>query len=56
MDDTACDVIDPVCGTELVSDDTDYQARYLGTAYYFCSLNCQLDFQEEPEKYLQSHV
>ncbi len=42
---------DPVCGME-VDTDTPLKTDYEGTTYYFCSRGCLLDFEEDPEKYL----
>jgi YHS domain-containing protein len=43
--------IDPVCGME-VDTDTDLKFDYDGEIYYFCSRGCKLDFEDDPEKYL----
>jgi YHS domain-containing protein len=45
-------MVDPVCGEEIEPGENDYISRYHGQTYYFCCLNCQLDFEEAPEKYL----
>ena len=45
-------MVDPVCGEEVVAGDNEYISRYRGVTYYFCCLNCQLDFEEAPERYL----
>ena len=42
---------DPVCGME-VDTTTDLHFEYEGETYYFCSRGCKLDFEEDPEKYL----
>lgn len=42
---------DPVCGME-VDTGTDLKFEYEGETYYFCSRGCKLDFEEDPEKYL----
>jgi YHS domain-containing protein len=42
---------DPVCGME-VSKDTELKTEHDGETYYFCSRGCKLDFEEDPEKYL----
>jgi YHS domain-containing protein len=42
---------DPVCGME-VDTDTDLHYEYEGETYYFCSRGCKLEFEEDPEKYL----
>ncbi len=44
-------VVDPVCGMKLNPDTVTYKYQYLGRTYYFCSLECTLAFDEEPEKY-----
>lgn len=45
-------VVDPVCGEELDPTENDYRTKYQGQEYYFCCLNCQLDFEEAPEKFV----
>ncbi len=42
---------DPVCGME-VDTSTNLKVEYEGETYYFCGKGCMLDFQEDPEKYL----
>jgi Cu+-exporting ATPase len=42
---------DPVCGMQ-VDTDTDLKTEHDGETFYFCSRGCLLDFQEDPEKYL----
>src|ERR1035437_3988916 len=52
-------VKDPVCGME-VDASTDLKFEYDGVTYYFCSRGCKLDFEEDPDKYLdpnyESHM
>jgi YHS domain-containing protein len=48
-------VVDPVCG--MVVDPTVAQARSLhvehdGRDFYFCARGCKLDFEEDPEHFL----
>jgi Cu+-exporting ATPase len=43
---------DPVCGMDVDVDKAEHVAEHQGTRYYFCSRGCKLDFEEEPEKYL----
>ena len=43
---------DRVCGMDVDVDRTEHTAEHQGTRYYFCSRGCKLDFEEEPEKYL----
>ena len=42
---------DPVCGME-VDTSTDLRYEYNGVTYYFCGRGCKLEFEEDPEKYL----
>ncbi len=42
---------DPVCGMD-VDTSTNLKLEHDGETYYFCGKGCMLDFQEEPEKYL----
>ena len=42
---------DPVCGME-VDTSTTLKIEYQGTTYFFCGKGCMLDFQEDPDKYL----
>jgi YHS domain-containing protein len=42
---------DPVCGME-VETSTDLKFEYEGETYYFCSRGCKLDFEDDPEKFL----
>jgi P-type Cu+ transporter len=44
--------IDPVCGMEVETEGAALTSEHAGTTYYFCSRGCLLDFEEEPEKYL----
>jgi Cu+-exporting ATPase len=52
-------VKDPVCRME-VDASTDLKFEYDGVTYYFCSRGCRLDFEEDPDKYLdptyESHM
>ena len=43
---------DPVCGMQVDTDGARFTAEHGGQTYYFCSKGCMLDFQDEPEKYL----
>jgi len=43
---------DPVCGMDVDVDKAEHVAEHQGTRYYFCSRGCKLDFEEEPEKFL----
>jgi YHS domain-containing protein len=43
---------DPVCGMEVETEGAQQTSDYKGTTYYFCGRGCKLDFDEDPEKYL----
>ena len=49
-------VRDPVCGAEVAPEACDNRARDMGKTYYFCSLACQLSFQEAPERYREPYA
>ena len=45
-------VIDPVCGMEVETEGNALVSEYGGQTYFFCGKGCKLDFDEDPEKYL----
>ena len=44
--------IDPVCGMEVVMETATLTSEHDGTTYYFCGKGCKLDFDEDPDRYL----
>lgn len=44
--------IDPVCGMEVDPQTAAGQSDYQGTTYYFCSLTCKRDFDNDPARYV----
>jgi Cu+-exporting ATPase len=44
--------IDPVCGMQVDSERAQYSLEHDGERYFFCSRGCLLDFQEDPDQYL----
>jgi Cu+-exporting ATPase len=44
--------IDPVCGMEVDTTAATLTSERDGTVYYFCGRGCKLDFDEDPETYL----
>ena len=58
--DRAQGAIDPVCGMTVEPDQARVRglsSTYKGTEYVFCGRGCKLDFDEDPEKYLDpAHV
>ncbi len=46
---------DPVCGMTVERESArarDLHSRHADTDYYFCGKGCKLDFDEDPERYL----
>ena len=43
---------DPVCGMDVDTETSELSVEYKGTVYWLCGRGCMLDFQEDPEKYL----
>ncbi len=43
---------DPVCGMDVETEHAQHTVEYKGKTYYFCGRGCKLDFEEDPEKYL----
>lgn len=46
--------IDPVCGMEVVPGKTKLVSVYHGRSFWFCAPCCRKDFDENPQKYLDS--
>ncbi len=46
-------VIDPVCGMEIDEETTKWRSQYKGGTYYFCGPMCKMEFDENPERYLE---
>jgi YHS domain-containing protein len=44
--------IDPVCGMEVDTATAVNTYEYNGKTYYFCGKGCRLDFEEDPERFL----
>jgi 3-hydroxybutyryl-CoA dehydratase len=45
---------DPVCGMEVSTADAEGSIEYENTTYYFCSDDCRVLFENDPEKQLQT--
>lgn len=46
---------DPVCGMTVTYETAEARSEYNGQTYYFCSLGCKQQFDQDPEKYVQEH-
>lgn len=44
---------DPVCGMEVDEEKAQAKSEYQGKTYYFCSEHCKMQFEKEPEKYVE---
>ena len=43
---------DPVCRMEVNEKMAKCKSQYGGETYYFCSLDCKQEFDEDPEEYV----
>ena len=46
--------IDPVCGMDVDENNPEFVTKFAGKKYVFCSENCQKDFEEQPEDYVET--
>jgi len=46
-------VKDPVCGMDVDESTARWKSKYKGKTYYFCAHGCQLEFEEDPKRYLK---
>jgi len=44
--------VDPVCGMKLDQAKARYQTGYAGEMFYFCSVDCQKKFEEDPGRFI----
>jgi Cu+-exporting ATPase len=44
-------VIDPVCDMQLDDQQTAITSQYMNRTYYFCSLGCKRQFDNDPQRY-----
>jgi YHS domain-containing protein len=43
---------DPVCGMAVVIENATQTADHEGTTFFFCGKGCRLEFEEDPERFL----
>jgi YHS domain-containing protein len=43
---------DPVCGMMIDPKTSAGKSDYLGQTYYFCSLGCKKEFDQNPKKFI----
>lgn len=46
--------VDPVCGMTVDVKKAAGVSNYKGKTYYFCSRGCKIQFDKEPEKFLNA--
>lgn len=47
-------VLDVVCGMEIDEKTAKWKTEHNGKTYYFCGPMCKMEFDENPEKYIES--
>jgi YHS domain-containing protein len=45
---------DPVCGMDVEIATAVHTTEYHGVTYYFCGKGCRLEFEDDPERYLDA--
>lgn len=45
-------VKDLVCGMEVDEENSPFTSRYKGRIFYFCSRSCKLEFEHNPERFI----
>lgn len=46
-------IVDPVCGMEVTPATAAAKSKYKGKAYYFCAKDEKVQFDKDPEKFLE---
>ena len=46
--------IDLVCGMEVDTDSAPAKTEYQGQTYYFCAPGCKVEFERNPQKFIDS--
>lgn len=52
MEDVTTQVRDPVCGMIIDMDKAEAERDFEGTRYWFCSEVCLMEFERDPEAYV----
>ena len=47
-------VKDPVCGMDVDPETAPGKSEYNGQTYYFCSMGCKLEFDRNPDKFVDA--
>jgi Cu+-exporting ATPase len=51
-DEAGAIAIDPVCGMDVDTPAAKYSATFQGIEYFFCGRGCMLEFEDDPEHFL----
>jgi len=43
--------VDPVCGMKVDEKDAQFNTQFAGKKYSFCSQECKLEFESDPDQY-----
>ena len=52
MNSPGASAVDPVCSMQVDATGNPLKFEHKGQTYFFCSRGCMLDFQDDPERYL----
>jgi YHS domain-containing protein len=44
--------IDPVCGMSVEESEAAATSEYQGKTYYFCSVGCKVEFDQDPSRFI----
>ena len=44
--------LDPVCGMKVDDSKAAGKVGYAGQMYYFCSVDCRIQFEDDPGRYI----
>jgi YHS domain-containing protein len=45
---------DPVCGMKVDEKNPEFETKFAGKRYVFCSEKCQQEFESDPEEYVEA--
>jgi YHS domain-containing protein len=45
--------IDPVCGSTIDENESEFQTQFAGKKYFFCSDECRREFEDRRVDYLE---
>lgn len=45
---------DPICHMEVDEESAEFKSQYASQTYYFCSAECQEQFELRPEQYARA--